>query len=94
MPDLDSFIVTAKNQENLSAGVKRKRTKKDRESLEEEVMPTGGTASRRGKRANDKVEEKTERSSKRGGEFEMAVGLEPKIMYPNKKFNVSVALCH
>ena len=51
MPDLESFIVTAKNQENLSAGTKRGRKgKRDSEGNEVEVMPTGGTASRRGRK--------------------------------------------
>ena len=50
MPDLESFIVTAKNQENLSSGTKKGRKgKKDSEGNEAEVMPTGGTASRRGR---------------------------------------------
>jgi len=54
MPDLESFMVTAKNQENLSSGTKkgRRRGKKDSDGADAEVMPTGGTASRRGRKAN------------------------------------------
>ena len=85
MPDLDSFIITAKNQENLSTGAKRKKGRKDKDSIEEEVMPTGGTASRRGR----KIQEKIETASIKRGEYEVPQGLEPKIVYPNKKYNVS-----
>ena len=85
MPDLDSFLITAKNQENLSAGAKRKKGRKDKDSIEEEVMPTGGTASRRGR----KLQEKTETVSNKRGEYEVPQGLEPKIVYPNKKYSVS-----
>ena len=52
MPDLHSFIVSAKNQDDPSSGKMtgrkvRKRDKTEDDDFEEEVMPTMGTNSRR-----------------------------------------------
>jgi hypothetical protein len=36
MPDLESFVVSVKNQENLKSGIKRKKKKKGGKSDDEE----------------------------------------------------------
>jgi hypothetical protein len=47
MPDLESFIVTQKNQENLQAGIKRKKKAAGKESSDDEVIaPKKGSRSR------------------------------------------------
>ena len=55
MPDIDSFLITAKNQEDLSSGVKRGKKKrgKDDSSDEEEIMPTKTGSRTRPTRTSD-----------------------------------------
>lgn len=55
MPEIDSFLITAKNQENLEPGVKRKKKQRGKEESSEsdEVMPTKtGSRTRPGRPAN------------------------------------------
>ena len=48
MPDLESFIVSSKNQDNLKSGIKRKKTKKGQEDEfdEDSSLNKSGTKSR------------------------------------------------
>jgi hypothetical protein len=91
MPDIDSFLITAKNQENLSSGIKRGKKKrgKDESSESEEVMPTKTGSRTRPSRLSSsttKVPPVVEETPK----YVLPEGKEAKIVYPNKKHQVSL----
>ena len=100
LPDLDSFIITAKNQENLTKGTtKRKRGGAGKDSSEgdyDEVMPTAPSRSRGG--IKDRRAEQSGRTSEKKGkqvQYNVPEGSEVKMVYPNKKFQVSIpSLCN
>lgn len=97
MPDISSFITTAKNQNDLSSGrttIKKKRGKNGRKNssdeFEEEVMPTLGSSSRRN--ANRYNVSGFTASKKAGpthdedGIYIVPSDKEIKITYPHKKY--------
>mgnify|MGYP006889531377 CR=1 FL=1 len=104
MPDILSFKVSQKNQEDLKSGIERPRKRGRRrndEDMHEEVMPTGGSSTRRSATRRDprtgqflpkaqqpsapSQEEKTEENASQGA----APQKEVKAIYPHKKFQVS-----
>ena len=102
LPDLDSFIITAKNQENLTKGVtKRKRGaaghhgKDSSEGDYDEVMPTAPSRSRGGiKDRRAEQSGRTSESKSKQVQYSVPEGSEVKMAYPNKKFQVSVTLLY
>ena len=97
MPDIDSFIVTAKNQNDLDSGrtnTKKKRGKNGRKNssdeFQEEVMPTLGSSSRRN--SNRYGVSGTSANKKAGpthdveGIYILPADKDIKITYPHKKY--------
>jgi hypothetical protein len=87
MPDLESFIVSAKNQEDLKSGIKRKRGKKEEEEdgdLESAYLKKGsGTRSRPGGNNQGSSEGSIEPgfSPTRSANYK-----DIKVKYPHKKY--------
>jgi hypothetical protein len=101
MPDLESFLISAKNQENLSNGVKRGKKKKNgSEDSDDEVMPSKtGSRSRPGRNsstANQKASraQSTAGTSATTSAYKLPKGKDAKIIYPNKKHQVSTRTFH
>lgn len=99
MPDISSFIVSAKNQENLNSGkvtaTKKKRKRKQSSDFQEEVMPTMGSSTRsRGPKAPMGNSSATKPSDVGpaydvDGVYIVPEGREMRVSYPHKKYQVS-----
>lgn len=90
MPDIDTFLITAKNQENLSSGIKRGKKKrgKDESSESEEKMPTKtGSRTRPSRLSSSTTRNLVVEETKK---YVLPEGKEAKIVYPNKKHQVSL----
>lgn len=94
MPDLESFIISAKNQEDLKSGIVRKKKKKgDEDESEEEVSfgKSNGTRSRPGNNSSYSASSSTVNKEEIKEMMKSAEALPPKvyqdvkIIYPHKK---------
>jgi hypothetical protein len=91
MPDLESFIISAKNQEDLKSGIIRKKKKKGEEEESEEEVTVGkqnGTRSRPGNNsysASSSTFNKEELKEMVESDLKPKVYQDIKVVYPHKK---------